>query len=844
MLETDHCGLNKFASCNANYNTVVAQIQKLLDTSSKVDEKGIEECLESLNAVEFLKSLRERISSPAKNTCDWVKKYVKEFCTNLGISLLDASVKNGSLKDISPKTLILRGPPGAGKSVLSRYIMDYLESHGVEVRYFIFKATEKANSQASPAIRTLIHQLLDKDHKLYRHIRDYREKIKAQSPKALSVWLKIFKDMMLDERSKSIVIVIDALNECDEMLGENESPKNESSNDGSRKDLMKVLSGLGPNITGRFIITTQHFTGLTKPFPKCTSMLINLESLAEVKDAVKLVIEDQVKQFFESLQFDEFETEEDLERVKKEYEKLQKELLGDMKKKAGNMFLWVFLFMGRLENLTSSAPEDFRQEMKGLPKELIPLYEELFKRKLSEGAELQAAIAQKLPWILYAQRPLRINELCDALAIQNYRKSDGEHKWVVPNIGRRGDDDERGPLERWQSRTLAEDLRRNFGSLVVVEGSTSEIRFFHQSLGDSLHGRYNPRSEIFQRLCKTPREEHAEIALTCLSYLAIPDFNVHFYWGYPKLLKDFPFLQYAAEMWPYHAREAGEDDPRVAECFATLAGLDKNFEFAFQVFANSTRYKYGVDMPVLFKLVELGLEKLAVKRLEAGDDANLINSLGEHLLHSVAFQGYRKLLQLLMDKGAKLDVRDEAEQTALHFAAQNGQTQMIVDLINLGLQENMDDSGRNGWTPLHYAARNQHLDAITALMREGANAAKVDHTGLTPLNHLLSGASDPRDQKFMDVVKSLRECVGEDSSDIPKNAPPLNKMQKSWEFTNNSSEDEESEKSEDDEGTGPEEVIERTPSDALEGSTTDMPTSPDDAAEELTSRPWVHKHKK
>jgi len=131
-----------------------------------------------------------------------------------------------------------------------------------------------------------------------------------------------------------------------------------------------------------------------------------------------------VKHFFDDLRFDGSKSERELIKVKNEYEKLQEELLEIMKNKAGNMFLWVFLFMGLLENLPSYAPEDIRQQMKGLPRELIPLYEELFRRKLSEGAELQAAISQKLPWILYAQRPLRIDELCDALAMQNYKKSE------------------------------------------------------------------------------------------------------------------------------------------------------------------------------------------------------------------------------------------------------------------------------------------------------------------------------------------------------------------------------------------------------------------------------------
>ena len=44
----------------------------------------------------------------------------------------------------------------------------------------------------------------------------------------------------------------------------------------------------------------------------------------------------------------------------------------------------------------------------------------------------------------------------------------------------------------------------------------------------------------------------------------------------------------------------------------------------------------------------------------------------------------------------------------------------------------MNDLGRGNNTPLHYASRNAHAEAVTFLLRNGANPAAVNWRGLTP----------------------------------------------------------------------------------------------------------------
>jgi ankyrin repeat protein len=54
--------------------------------------------------------------------------------------------------------------------------------------------------------------------------------------------------------------------------------------------------------------------------------------------------------------------------------------------------------------------------------------------------------------------------------------------------------------------------------------------------------------------------------------------------------------------------------------------------------------------------------------LERGVDVNGINDRGETAVHAAAGQGSDKIVQLLADKGAKLDVKDKKGRTPVDIA--------------------------------------------------------------------------------------------------------------------------------------------------------------------------------
>jgi ankyrin repeat protein len=141
--------------------------------------------------------------------------------------------------------------------------------------------------------------------------------------------------------------------------------------------------------------------------------------------------------------------------------------------------------------------------------------------------------------------------------------------------------------------------------------------------------------------------------------------------------------------------------------------------------------KLAVDAPVdqygqtlLFWAIEGNQGEVLKLLLDAGASLDRRNQFDETplLLASTNDAGkldHRVLVPLLLDRGAQID--------ALAAAAM-GKTELLEtyrDTLNL--------RNRYGWTPLHWAARNGHLQTVTALLDWGADVNAADANGWTPL---------------------------------------------------------------------------------------------------------------
>ena len=104
-----------------------------------------------------------------------------------------------------------------------------------------------------------------------------------------------------------------------------------------------------------------------------------------------------------------------------------------------------------------------------------------------------------------------------------------------------------------------------------------------------------------------------------------------------------------------------------------------------------------------------------------------------------------QIVKYLIIKGAKLDIKDEKDQTSVHKAIAELRSSFGLDcakyLVKSGANVNAKD--KYGLTPLHEAARKysmesftfrDHLEVVKILINSGAEVDAKDNNGLTPLH--------------------------------------------------------------------------------------------------------------
>jgi len=123
-------------------------------------------------------------------------------------------------------------------------------------------------------------------------------------------------------------------------------------------------------------------------------------------------------------------------------------------------------------------------------------------------------------------------------------------------------------------------------------------------------------------------------------------------------------------------------------------------------------------------------------------EVNARNNAKQTPLHMAADNGHKNVVPLLIKCGADTKARDEHHRAAIHLGAQANVWEVIAMMLECG--DNLDQKDGDGWTPLIYGASNGfHKPLCTKMILANADLNKVDKKGRSALHHALEGGYEP-----------------------------------------------------------------------------------------------------
>ena len=129
---------------------------------------------------------------------------------------------------------------------------------------------------------------------------------------------------------------------------------------------------------------------------------------------------------------------------------------------------------------------------------------------------------------------------------------------------------------------------------------------------------------------------------------------------------------------------------------------------------------------------------LANVLLNAGADVNLANVAGVTPLMGAAFSGNVEIIRKLLVAGAKSEPLDRVKKNAATYAAGNGCTACLLELIQAGTVVNA--ALENNLTLLMWAAAYGHESSVRMLLDHGADRKLKDLRGKTAADMAREGS--------------------------------------------------------------------------------------------------------
>lgn len=512
-LPADHFKINKFYGPeDPSFQRVYPEVVRI----ARDAEKNLKR--RRANNHDSLSYLREKMKvKHPSNILDDIKMQKGERTGHTCHWILKREEFSSWTTSKSSQLLCIVGSPGSGKTMMSTFLVETLnkEAEAYPNKAFIyFHCDSKDQSRRTPTaiLRSLIWQLLLQRKELLRYI-NARLAIQKEAVffdvlfKDLSTLWCLFINMLRDKGTGEVMILIDALDEC-------EAP--------SRETLLIFLRELfeeEPTVNVKLLVTYRpeirdidfELYGLGT----CLSMGASSEINPDISTYINASVDELAWRKFYG-------------------EDLKDDVRKSLSSRAGGTFLWVSSMLSELQDTDKSK---IRTKLGELPGTLGDIYSGILNRNIVEGGQEEAQFL--LLSLLAAKRPMKRKEIAAAFAlhrdgsvlesesVQNYLEICSSCSSLVDIAS---EDDE----------ATVDFCHQSVKDFLMQHPHGSGVKWFHTSLE-------NANLHMFE-LCRRYMTGIGSIDGGLVNTLLMKrGANLEHYY------QKYPFLEYASSMREYHA---------------------------------------------------------------------------------------------------------------------------------------------------------------------------------------------------------------------------------------------------------------------------------------------------
>lgn len=423
-----------------------------------------------------------------EGSCEWItqKEYFRDWLDD---------------NSVDTQLLWLTGLPATGKSVLSAYVIEYLQRQNKDCQYFFFRSGESEMHTSGSFLRSLALQLAE-GHESVRNslVTLYQDGIRLGSAEARMIWQKAFVAIIFRiQFPQPLYWVIDALDEAE-----------------SSPSIIQMLGGIqSASSSLRILVTSRRTDPLTIAFHRLnTSVLVVVRSIdvADTLPDIKSYLANAVE-------------------VLPGNEETRKKIIAKVLEKSEGCFLWVRLVIEEVQDV-GHTQASIEAALEDVPAGMDKLYERALDTLSRLHLQNQTLAKSIIRWSICSVRPLTLEELSCAL---------------LPSFGQILD------IERTISRTCSQLLVVDHRQRVLPVHQT--VRDFLLKSTHSEFGIVKPRDhEILARACLDFLNDDSTHPISQRSQIL--DLK---HW------QKNAFMSYATSAWSDHLRLATADSELLLE---------------------------------------------------------------------------------------------------------------------------------------------------------------------------------------------------------------------------------------------------------------------------------------